>query len=71
MNTRPPKPIVGIMAHSKRISEIVHRPLLVMNILEKLNGYARIASHAHSDSWFSSTDLIMSITGFDLRSYVA
>ena len=49
------------LATRRREEAALSKPRFVLNMLEKLNGYARIASHVLFDSWFSSTDLIMSI----------
>ena len=49
------------LATRRREEASMGKPQIVLNMLEKLNGYARIASHVLFDSWFSSTDLVMSV----------
>lgn len=49
------------LATRRREEATIGKPQIVLNMLEKLNGYAKIASHVLFDSWFSSTDLVMSV----------
>lgn len=49
------------LATRRRDEATLGKPQIVLNALEKLNGYARIASHVLFDSWFSSTALVMSV----------
>ena len=49
------------LATRRRDEATIGKPQIVLNMLEKLNGYAKIASHVLFDSWFSSTDLVMSV----------
>ena len=49
------------LATRRRKEATLGKPQIVLNALEKLNGYDRIASHVLFDSWFSSTALVMSI----------
>lgn len=49
------------LATRRREEATFGKPQIVLNALEKLNCYTRIASHVLFDSWFSSTALVMSI----------